>query len=171
MTKINAEDLEKSIRYAITAHSKYPNVPENSTRKWDKKTPYSVHPIWCAMMLLTETTLPEKLREAGYQALLYHDVLEDTTAKLPEGLSSYVTNLVKDLTYRNSGAAMHEIWEKSKEVRLLKLYDGVSNLLDGIWMDKSKKIKKFEHVRKLADDVEKNFGELNIVKIAKGLTK
>lgn len=164
-------ELQKAINYSITAHRDHPRKPENSVRKWDNETPYFVHPLWCAMTLLTETSLPKKIRMDGYQALIYHDVLEDTTVGLLSNVSPRVAKLVRDMTYSSSEESMRKIWNKSKEVRLLKLYDSTSNLLDGVWIYGDKKKEKIEHVRKLVEDVRKNFGELNIVKIARTFTK
>ena len=81
--KAFSEELETSINHAILAHSKCPKTPKDATRFWDKTTPYVIHPIWSAMTLLTETSLSEEIRLTGYQALLWHDTLEDTTLPLP----------------------------------------------------------------------------------------
>jgi hypothetical protein len=51
-------------------------------------------------------------------------------------------------------------------IRALKLYDKVSNLLDGKWMKAEKWNIYVEHTLRLASEVEQLFGELNIVKIA-----
>lgn len=158
---------EKDLNYIIEAHRK--SEPKKATRYWDKKTPYHIHPIWCAVTLLHETSLPEELRQDGSQALLYHDILEDTSSPLPDWLSERVQSLVRDLTFESSQQEMEEVWSKSLEIRLLKLYDKTSNLMDGIWMDKGKKEKYVEYISRLCDDVEKNYGRLNITKIARAV--
>ena len=164
-----SDELHASINHAITAHSKYPKSPKKSIRYWDKTTPYAIHPIWCAMTLLTETTLPENIRLDGYQALLWHDTLEDTTLPLPANIRPEAKTLVEEMTFDSLEQEMMDVWGKSDTAKLLKLYDKVSNLLDGIWMDKSKleKIKGYTH--QLTKFVENIYGELNIVKIAKAI--
>jgi hypothetical protein len=61
-----AEQLRASINHATLAHSNHPKRPEGAIRFWDSLTPYAIHPIWCAMTLLTETRLPEEIRLPGY---------------------------------------------------------------------------------------------------------
>ena len=159
----------RDIRFIMDAHNNKAKKVKPQVRKWDGKTPYYVHPIWCASMILQETNLPEKLRVNGSQALLYHDVLEDTEAELPEWLSKEVKELILDMTFESSHEEREKVWEKSQQIRLLKLYDKVSNIMDCIWMStKAIEIHK-KHLKKLAEDVEKNYGEINIVKLAKVL--
>ena len=158
---------EKDLLYIIEAHRN--SEDKKSTRYWDRKTPYSIHPIWCAMTLLHETSFPEELRRDGSQALLYHDVLEDTVYTLPDWLSERVQGIVRDLTFESSQEEMEKIWAKSPEVRLLKLYDKTSNLMDGIWMGHEKRGRYAEYTLRLCRDVERNYGELNITKIAKAI--
>jgi len=56
------EKLVDLIAYTFRAHGEGATKPSKAVRKWDGRTPYAVHPVWCAMTLLTETTLPEDLR-------------------------------------------------------------------------------------------------------------
>ena len=81
-----ADEMKETIRFAIDAHADHARTDDDRVRFWDMKTPYAVHPVWCAMTLLTETSLPELVRRTGYKALLLHDVLEDTTSGLPDDL-------------------------------------------------------------------------------------
>lgn len=170
----NIESLLGDINYVIRAHSSCPREPHKAYRKWDGKTPYSIHPIWCGLTILTETTLSERDRHDGALALFYHDIAEDTTAPLPRWLSEEVVRLVHNMTF--FGGFKEEvdgIWSKSPFVRLLKLYDKVSNLLDGrdTWMPKKDDPlyrQKYEgHTLQLCADAEKNFGKLNITIIAR----
>ncbi len=156
-----------TINFIINAHQENPKKPSKAFRKWDGKTPYWTHPLWCAMTILTETTLDETTRQEGFLTLLYHDILEDTTQKLPEGTSSRIEYLVQQMTFEGgSPQEMQEIWTKPKEVRLYKLYDKVSNLLDGSWMGKEKREKYERYTLALREDVQKNYGELNITNMA-----
>lgn len=143
---------------------------KGQTRRWDGKTPYSIHPIWCAYMLLTETGILEENRNDYFQAMLCHDIYEDTDKELPYYISEKAKQLVKEMTFKGGmNQEIKEIWKKSPEVRLLKLYDKVSNLLDGTWMEYEKLQDYKDYVAHLLKDVEKNYGELNIIKLAKTL--
>lgn len=164
--------LEDHLKIVIEAHRDYSVERSRSVRKWDKKTPYWIHPVWCATTILFETLLPENLREDGYLALLYHDILEETTIKLPNDLPERVKHFVQQMSFENgSMQEMQEIWSKRPEIKLFKLYDKVSNLMDGMWMDSERKQRHCEYVKRLTDEVESVYGGLNIVKIARAVTK
>jgi hypothetical protein len=66
---------------------------------------------------------------------------------------------------------MREIWNRGPEIRLLKLFDKVSTLLDGKWMADAKWTTYCLFTRLLADDVESNFGSLNILRIARAIAQ
>jgi (p)ppGpp synthase/HD superfamily hydrolase len=107
------------------------------------------------------------VRNNGGAALLYHDVLEDTTEALPGWLEEEVAVLVRDMTFEGGFAQeQNDIWEKPPIIRLLKLYDKVNNLLDGSWMSEEKRERYIEFTRALAHDVAENYGKLSIVKLA-----
>ncbi len=162
-------NLATSVNATLDAHGKYPAKPGKAFRKWDGTTPYAIHPIWCAMTVLAETALPEEQRLLGYQTLLFHDILEDTTYVLQT--SPEVRALVEAMTFDSSDHEMVEVWNRSEEVRLFKLYDKVSNLLDATWMDSSKWNRYCEYTLRLAADVEKRWSGLNIVTIARAIAQ
>ena len=163
-----ADEINRSIQYTIQAHAHHPKQPEDAVRYWDHFTPYAVHPIWCAMTLLTETALPDDVRRTGYQALLWHDLLEDTGLPLPAETSPAVRQLVEEMTFAGFSEEKEKLWERSDLARLLKLYDKVSNLLDGSWMSGGKKWQDYvAHTLRLVDFVSARYGALNIVKIAR----
>lgn len=163
------KNLIQHIIAAWSAHADHAKKPSMAVRRWDGRTPYGVHPLWCGLTLLHETTLPKSLRESGATALLYHDALEDTNVVLPEHLTKRIERLVRGMTFASSQEEEQKVWRRSKEVRLLKLYDKVSNLLDGAWMTPERRERYFSYTLRLAEDVEKNFGSLNIVRIARSL--
>lgn len=163
------EKLLDLISYSFRAHSEGASKPSKAFRKWDGRTPYGIHPTWCAMTFLTETTLPHDLRQRGTAALLLHDVLEDTTFGLPEGMPEDVRRLVNEMTFESSDEEMELIWSRSNEVRLLKLYDKTSNLLDAIWMSQEKKTKYTAYLLRLCETVQPLYGELNIIRIARAI--
>lgn len=162
-----AQMIVDSVSFTKRAHIDLPNSPNDSIRFHDCTTPYIVHPIWCAMTIMTETNLDEALRLKGCQALMWHDVLEDTNAELPIDTSDEVRQLIQDMSFASFAVERDLVWQKSKEVRLLKLYDKTSNLLDASHFSKDKWNNYVEFTQLLIDDVENNFGQLNIIKIAR----
>lgn len=168
---MRASKLSRLLSYSLRAHDKSPTSPAKAFRKWDGKTPYGAHPVWCTLTILAETSLPASLRERGAEILSYHDILEDTKAQLPKGTSRAVSRGVKGMTFAGFDEEMRLVWLRSKETRLLKLYDKVSNLLDGAWMSAEKRRAYNRHTLRLARDVERNYGRLNIVKIARAICR
>ncbi len=166
---MNAHQLASLIAQSITGHADYATKPSKAIRKWDGKTPYGIHPVWCAMTVLTETSLPEDLRVRIAQALLFHDFLEDTTAKLPDMLTDGVRELVDEMTFESSAVEMQEVWSRSAEAKLAKVYDKTSNLLDGSWMTQEKRAQYADYLLRLCEVVEKAYGPLNIITIARAI--
>ncbi len=169
-------ELPELLAHVLVSHSQRSTKESNAFRKWDGRTPYGVHPIWAAATFLTETSLSEGLRIRGSRALALHDILENTDAALVPGHIEYkdsefweVYKLVGEMTFDSFAKETEEIWERSPESRLLKLYDKVSNLLDGSWMNVEKRAIYEEFVTRLIADVERNYGALNIVRIAKAI--
>jgi (p)ppGpp synthase/HD superfamily hydrolase len=172
-TEANYFDVLKSvIDLSCRGHSYHPRQPGKAFRKWDGRTPYFAHPVWCATMILHEPRLPEALRRRGAQALALHDLLEDTTLELPDTLSPAVRRLVRQMTFEGGSAQEHdELWTRPPEVRLLKLYDKVCNLLDDGFMPEEKRRKSRRHVRRLLADVEAHYPGTNIARFARALLK
>lgn len=161
--------ISDSIDFCINAHMGNSRSENDRIRFWDQKTPYVIHPIWCAMTLLTETSLPEDLRVNGFQALMWHDVLEDTTLSLPESTTPLVKEWVQDMTFSDLETEMRDIWQRPPVIRLLKLYDKTSNLMDGIWMKPEKQNRYRHFTDRLLNDVSANYGKLNITRIAEAI--
>lgn len=170
-TNLVAQMIVDSVSFAKRAHIDLPVSPNDAIRFHDHSTPYIVHPIWCAMTIMTETTLSESLRLNGCQALMWHDVLEDTHAKLPADTSHEVRQLIQDMSFANFADEKIQVWHRSKEIRLLKLYDKTSNLLDASHYPTGKWNNYVDFTRSLISDVENNYGELNIIQIAKSLAR
>lgn len=168
---MNAQEILAHLMLTVQAHSLYAKSPKKAVRFADGKTPYSVHPIWCAMTIACEHALPEPLRLWGIEVLFFHDVIEDTDFVLPTSTGSEVKDGVRAMTFESYDAECEHIWEAQPEIRLLKLYDKVSNLLDAGWMPKKKLEQYKAYTRKLAVDVKNNFGDLNIVRIAFVMTE
>lgn len=166
MDQYNDLELVNLLRFVVIAHSRYPKKPSKAFRKWDGKTPYAVHPIWCAMTIMSEESLSEEIRVLGSKVLLLHDIIEDTNVELPSDLDPEVKRLVLEMTFPGGTAQeMEEIWERSDLCKLFKLFDKVSNLLDVGWMDVEKFKDYRQYTRKLAREVERKFGFLNVMRM------
>lgn len=163
---MNAQEMLAYLTLTVQAHSLYAKSAKKAMRFADSKTPYSVHPIWCAMTIACEHSLPEVLRVWGMQVLFFHDVLEDTNLALPMTIPDDVRVGIEAMTFPSYDAEREQIWERSPEIRLLKLYDKVSNLLDCGWATPERQRVYIMYAQELALDVKKNFGDLNIVRIA-----
>lgn len=170
MTMINYKEYSEYVRYVAEAHQEkvLPTAKAFRVFPSGEKNPYFTHSLWCSTMILLETQLPESLRENGAIALLFHDVLEDTSSPLPESLSPESVSLINDMTYKDFKEEVGGVLKKDSEVKLLKLYDKVATLYDGClrsfrypeWLD---------FTEKLIVDVEENYGQLNIVILGKEL--
>jgi len=139
--------------------------------------PYFFHPLWCSILVLMEPTLSEDMRTTFALALMYHDVLEDTSTLLPDNLPHTVKKYVHELTVPKEAMYNFSSWEKEKDeiltkpinIQLLKLYDKTATLYD--MSLKKERINEWSTVvQKLADNVEKEYGTLQIVRIARALT-
>jgi hypothetical protein len=168
-----AREIDISIGFALMAHSEYWNEEKKACRRHDKKTPCAVHPIWSAMTLLAEPAVPERTRRIGYQALLWHDIFEDTELKkvgrVLKSAPKAVQDLVKQMSFSSFKEERRKLWNRSDDVKFLKLYDKVSNLLDGTWMDDETWDGYVDHTLRLATEVAASFPkrDLNIVRIAR----
>lgn len=168
-TQAYADQLGGAIAHAIQAHTHFPNTPRDAVRLWDQQTPYVIHPIWCAMTLLTETKLTADIRYPGAIVLLWHDTLEDTQLPLPEHTQPLVRQLVQEMTFMSLDEEFERLWERSNTTKLLKLYDKVSQFLDGIWLKDERWNQLVQHTRRLEQFVVSTYGELNIVKLSRTL--
>lgn len=165
-----ADQLAAAIQHTVRAHSHFANTPRDVVRLWDQQTPYAIHPIWCAMTLLAETTLPTNIRYHGYPALLWHDTLEDTTLPLPAECDPVVRRLVEEMTFRNLDDEFVNVWTRSGTAKLLKLYDKVSQFLDGTLLSDTRWNPLLAYTHKLQAFAELRYGsELNILKIARAV--
>ena len=166
-TQTYAEQLGEAITFAIQTHTFFANTPRDAARLWDHQTPYVIHPIWCAMTLLTETKLPQEIRYPGAIVLLWHDILEDTQRPLPPHTQPIIQNLVQEMTFASLDEEFEQLWQRSDTTKLLKLYDKVSQFLDGIWLADARWNQLVRHTRQLEQFVVTTYGELNIVRLSR----
>jgi len=169
---LTALEIVRAVTFSVMGHANFARSPENRVRKWDEATPYGVHPVWCAMTILFETTLPLDVRVNGFLVLLFHDLLEDTHVELSEGTPPEVVRDVRAMT--NDSDAVEEDEERIRElhprIQLYRLYDKTCNWMDGVprW-DEEKHSRRRGLLLLRAELVEKRWGTLNIVRIARGL--
>jgi (p)ppGpp synthase/HD superfamily hydrolase len=163
-------ELAAMITDVFQLHQNFPKKPQNAFRKFDGATPYGVHPTFMAMMILQEDTMEENDRVRRAKALLGHDLLEDTTAPLPEWCKDFeVLALIDGLTFTNDQDPLTEIWNRGDEVILVKFYDNVANLMNTRMMTSERREERRQHVLEHLAWVESRNPQLEIVKIAKGL--
>jgi hypothetical protein len=121
------------------------------------------------MTLLTETTLPDEIRYPGAIALLWHDILEDTQLPLPANAHFTIKSLVQEMTFTSLDEEFEHVWQRSNTTKLLKLYDKVSQFLDGTWLSNERWNKLVQHTRKLETFALTHYGDLNIIRISRAV--
>ncbi|MFC1640649.1 hypothetical protein ACFL2D_01220 [Patescibacteria group bacterium] len=163
------KDLAAYVAHAMAAHIEHAKEPGKEVRGWDRKTPSAIHPVWCAMTILTETRLSEGHRMACAKTLLFHDVKRDTHADLPDYLDSTTLGILQELTFHDAIEETEQIWKRSSAARLCKLYDLVSNFLDDEWVNPLSKFTFKQYTRRLTENIEEEYGPLNITRIARSL--
>jgi hypothetical protein len=167
---LSALSLAGMIFDIFRLHSEFPKKPEKAFRKFDGCTPYGVHPTLAAMIFLHEESLPENFRVRGAKALLCHDLIEDTTASLPDWCSEpEVESLVQELTFSEHFNPSTEIWNRSENAILLKFYDVVVNLMCVGKMSPERIAERKKHAIEHYSWVFNHYPNLEIIKIAKGL--
>ena len=169
---LTAKELERIIRDVIWYHSNLPRTPKKAFKKFDEKTPFSVHPILLGMQALHEESLPEELRVRIALALFGHDLLEDTTV---EELPDWATNdpkveaIIRGMTFAKGEDKYVEMWNRDESILLPELFDCVANLtcVGNRPPEKSERCK--EAVRRLLYYIEPGYPRLDIIKMARGL--
>ena len=165
-------EMRRYLELSWDGHRNHPSSAQKSVRRHDGVTPYAVHPRLAADLFISEPKLDLGLRWLGWRALVLHDLLEDTKLVLPPWVPGEVQELVREMTFSSFEEEQERIWERSPNSQLLKLYDKVTNLLDGAWMggrevDYRRTYEEF--TLRLADEAENRWGELTICRIARGI--
>jgi hypothetical protein len=173
MGMMDCGQFTKYISFVAIAHQEKTLSTAKALRTFPsgEKTPYFAHSLWCAVMLWLDSGLPESIRYPGAQALLFHDILEDTSALLPDDVSDEVRYLVQEMTYRGGfNEEKTVVLMKSPFIQLLKLYDKTATLYDGD-MKPGRVYEWTEFMLKLIDTVEREYGTINIILLARELIK
>lgn len=134
------------------------------------KVPYANHAIWQATMLLHDVKLPWEVRELGFQVLLYHDVLEDTSRPLPEWLSAEVTWCIQEMTFKSFRDSLPLLPQKEPRIKLFILVDKLATFIEEhLSSDPDKRRAWKEAVRYLTEETKKHYGRTKIVIIAEAM--
>lgn len=134
--------------------------------------PYANHAIWAATTVLLDVHLPQKIRELGYVVLLYHDVLEDTSAAIPPWVSEEALHCINEMTFKNFRSSLAEIPGKSPLIKLFILVDKLSTLIEEHIAPVPEKRKLWrDTVAYLANEVEAHFGRTRIVIMARAFVE
>ena len=168
---ITGTQLADMIKFVLSAHQDHSKIPSKAFRRFDGKTPFGIHPVWAALTFFHEENLNEDIRVRGTKALLGHDLTEDTTVELPAWcMEAGVKELIDALSYTTKDEKFTEVWNRGDEALLLAAYDVTGNLMNQTGFDSTERRERYAlHVQKIIESVEKKWGQLNIVKIAKGL--
>lgn len=164
--KIEPKNLKRLLDFVYRAHQ------EHNRRKDFRqggKVPFMVHPVWCALTILNDQRIPFTERELGYQVLLLHDVLEDTSLEIPDYVDQKVLDCVKEMTHDN-WEDEQKIDDKSHFIKLLKLCDKVSSMYDENVREDAVRRKEWKTLtQKLLVDVKNHYGNIRLVTLAKAV--
>lgn len=172
---ISAEKYKKLLDFAHSAYEENNSCGDNYRQ--DGKVPFMNHPIWCATMLLTDTEVPWKEREIGFQALILHDVLEDTCLELPDWIEPEVKEVVKEMTFKTWEENVQMMPQKDRFIKLLELYDKLSSMFENHVVAHEKTEEEIGNKRNqwkklviyLVAEVEKNYGNIRAVQIGRAI--
>ncbi len=165
------ERFNRHAAFAARAHTEHakPGAKPYRLFKSGEKVPYYGHTLWCAMMLLMEAQLPAAIREPGATALVLHDIIEDTELPLPEDVTAEERALVEGMTYHGGfDEEKTAVLQKPPLIKLLKLYDKTASMYDGC-LSPRRYAEWTAFTERLADDVEKEYGALNVLPLARAL--
>lgn len=168
MSIIEPELMEKLFLFAHDAHTNF------NTRGQDHVIrrglyPYMVHCMWAAGTLVMDPEIPKEERVLGFQVLLLHDVLEDTSKQLPDWVGQDVQEGIRMLT--------HDTWEEEQAAtehytpffKLLKLVDKMQTMYERAIQSSQKRREWKALTARLLADVEKHYGKTRITVIARAL--
>lgn len=167
---LTSKQLSLMIRDTFRRHSVFPREPKLAFR-FDGITPAGTHPVLLALLTLQEELLPEETRVLGVKVLLAHDLLEDTTG----GLTIWIwedpeaEQLVHELTIPPEKDKYVEFWRMSEKAKLFAFYDNVSGLMATSRVKPERLTFKRAQVREEMLYIAEKWGQLEIVKIARGL--
>lgn len=171
---IKSEELKKYLDFAYSAYQE--NNNSGQAYRQNGRVPYLMHPLWCASMLIADSDVPFEHRELGVKALILHDVLEDTSLELPDWVTQEVKDTVEELTFDSLEEAIEKYDNKTPFIKLLMLYDKLSSMYENhVAVNpkfseeeaKARRRKWKNFVERGIVEVEKEYGNIRIVQVAK----
>jgi len=144
-----------------------PLKEEYMVRRWDKETPAGIHPLWAALLVFFESSLPLDARVVGFWSLIFHEWLEEND---PEHIKVMLAEIncgadagiyVQEMSFLKGGFRREcaELFNRRPFTICLKTLDKCSNFLDGKWMDEAleKKERQTTHLKKICEYVSQTF--------------
>lgn len=168
MDILSPEHMEKLFLFAHDAHTKF-NVRGQDHILRRGLYPYMVHCMWAASTLAMDPEISEGERVLGFQILLLHDVLEDTTKTLPDWIDEDVKKGVYALTHDNWEDEQAAAEHYTPFLKLLKLCDKMQTLYERSIQDPQKQKEWKAFTESLLQDVVKRYGNTRITVIARAL--
>ncbi len=127
---------------------------------------YSQHLVWIGE-LFSEPTIEIKSKELWSQALLLYGLTKETGKDLPHYTSKGVKDLLEEMTFNSLEEEVAQISEICSSAKLLKLYIHVASLKSNLPKNNQEWNTICDIVYYLDNSVCVDFGELNIIKIAR----
>jgi len=133
--------------------------------------PYIIHPMWAASTLIMDPDISIEERILGFQILMLHDILEDTSASLPAWVSQEVQDGVRRLSHESWEQELIDIASYTPFFKLLKLCDKIQTLYERGVVLPEKRPRWKQLVQELARDVEAQYGTTRVGTIANALVE
>lgn len=165
---LDPELLQKIFAFAHDAHQNHNLVGGNHVMRRGMY-PYIIHSMWAATTLIMDPAIPKRERIIGYQILVLHDVLEDTTVQLPKWIDEEVKKGVKALTHNNWKEEQEATLHYTPFLTLLKLCDKMQTMYELAVADPKKAHEWKALVEHLTRDVEAHYGKTRVTVIANAL--
>lgn len=162
--KLSPDKLKRLLDFAYNAYQE--NNETGQAMRHGGKIPYLIHPLWGASLLITDPLIPFEERLLGFEILIVHDVLEDTSLGLPDWVNSKTKGFVDRLSYVEWEDFVKRAKKEIPFMKLLILIDKLESMYElGVsdWKRESWK----QLCRDLLKDVKAHYGNIRIVQIAK----
>lgn len=162
-------DLAKNLfDFAHDAHTNHNLRGEDHIMR-RRMYPYIVHPMWAAATLVADPKISKEERILGYQILVLHDVLEDTSVQLPDWVSEEVKKGVQSLTHNNWEEEQEAVTHYTPFLKLLKLCDKIQTMYELAVVDPKKAHEWKQLIERLVVDVDAQYGATRVAVLAKAL--
>jgi (p)ppGpp synthase/HD superfamily hydrolase len=126
------DEVQKYIEFLFESHGDHNSTTDELYRQ-EGLIPYPSHCLLAAQLLLADRQVKWSERKVGYLALLLHDVLEKTSAELPDWIDPEVKQLIDGLTLDRNNPEMSiekQIFSKTPNIQFLILIDMYSSLYE-----------------------------------------